>query len=981
MAVAASCLAIIPHVADAQNYPLSDPGNTGGWLPYAALTDEFNGAQLDSTKWEPVSWQGRMPVEHKYENASLSSGELVLTTDLKPGATLPLTESAFGIDAGYIRSVTPLRYGYIEIEAKALAFPIVTTWWMSGGSDTYVREIDMLECPSGVPGKEYDYHYNFHTWKTPTPTGVDSTHVATNPGLIPLGWRMIDDYHVYGFEWDANEMKVYIDGVLQRTHATDTFKVAQSLMIGNEYNSWFTSITDVNNALASLPATYNLRYVRTWVKPDTNVTWYVDSANGNDSNNGLSWVDAKQTIGAAVNGAFRGDQIWVAAGNYQEYLTLNGINNLEIYGGFLSGAVDLNDRDPWINTTTITAPSDGYEVVCIEGADGVRFDGFTLTGVTRAYSSSLKIETPSTNTVIANCRFTGNSPVDGSGGGAIVEVRFLNQTEVQFANCDFDNNQSMGLYAGFPALFLRTGATVDALNCSFYDNSTTGPGGATGMIWVDPSTSMTLTNCIFIHNTSGSGKGTVYSNSGSLNVVNCTVSGNSSHGIHIENWNVNAANIRNSIISENADNGVLSQWAGTLIDSSIFYGNTINGEAGNTVADPLLVNLAGYDVHLLAGSPAIDAADAAYAPATDFDGVARPQGNGSDIGAYEYAAPTGPIQDTANSDIIVSGSVTGSFSDTHFSDNIYQSIAEVSSGGKPSNRYSTLEHKWTANVTGGNSITFYIEAYKTSNSENDDFTFAYSTDDVSYTDIVTISKTSDDNTLQSATLPNTLSGTVYLRVVDTDSTPGNSSIDTLYIDEMYIASDGTPPPNNAPTFTSNPIVELNGIENQSYSASLADDATDADSDPLTFSIVSGPSWLLLASDGSLSGTPGTIDIGLNSFSVLVEDGRGGSDTSTLEITVDEAGSLPPSQATSPSPSDGQNRVRQPVTLSWTAGTGAISHNVYFGSSPGSLTLMGNQTATTYDPGSLAARTTYYWRIDEVNATGTTTGVQWSFKTK
>lgn len=43
-----------------------------------------------------------------------------------------------------------------------------------------------------------------------------------------------------------------------------------------------------------------------------------------------------------------------------------------------------------------------------------------------------------------------------------------------------------------------------------------------------------------------------------------------------------------------------------------------------------------YDVHLLPGSAAIDSGSAALAPATDIDGVARPQGGGFDLGAYEW---------------------------------------------------------------------------------------------------------------------------------------------------------------------------------------------------------------------------------------------------------------------------------------------------------------------------------------------------------
>ena len=36
--------------------------------------------------------------------------------------------------------------------------------------------------------------------------------------------------------------------------------------------------------------------------------------------------------------------------------------------------------------------------------------------------------------------------------------------------------------------------------------------------------------------------------------------------------------------------------------------------------------------------------------------------------------------------------------------------------------------------------------------------------------------------------------------------------------------------------------------------------------------------------------------------------------------------------------------------------------------------------TSYDPGMLARRTTYYWRIDEVTSSWTTTGDRWSFFT-
>ncbi len=99
-----------------------------------------------------------------------------------------------------------------------------------------------------------------------------------------------------------------------------------------------------------------------------------------------------------------------------------------------------------------------------------------------------------------------------------------------------------------------------------------------------------------------------------------------------------------------------------------------------------------------------------------------------------------------------------------------------------------------------------------------------------------------------------------------------------------------------------------------------------------------------------------------------------------KTTVTAEPSLLPGIATAPNPANGASAVATTNDLSWTAGYSATSHNVYFGTtSPG--TSRGNQTATTYDTGTMANNTTYYWRIDEQNANGITTGTVWSFTTQ
>ena len=88
-----------------------------------------------------------------------------------------------------------------------------------------------------------------------------------------------------------------------------------------------------------------------------------------------------------------------------------------------------------------------------------------------------------------------------------------------------------------------------------------------------------------------------------------------------------------------------------------------------------------------------------------------------------------------------------------------------------------------------------------------------------------------------------------------------------------------------PLFLSNPFTQASATATAPYSASLSTNAVTPAGDVLTFAKVSGPAWLSVAADGTLSGTPAVADIGANVFTVSLADTNGWSSTATMTITV------------------------------------------------------------------------------------------------
>jgi hypothetical protein len=125
-----------------------------------------------------------------------------------------------------------------------------------------------------------------------------------------------------------------------------------------------------------------------------------------------------------------------------------------------------------------------------------------------------------------------------------------------------------------------------------------------------------------------------------------------------------------------------------------------------------------------------------------------------------------------------------------------------------------------------------------------------------------------------------------------------------------------------------------------------------------------------------SNNPSSTDVRSRTISIW---GEGVGADRYVEIIQEPA---PPAAAYNPTPENGETNVSLNPSLSWTGGEGSTEYEIYFGTdpTPDGSEHIGSQSATTYNPGTLDEITTYYWRIDGVNTSGTTTGPVWSFRT-
>lgn len=227
-----------------------------------------------------------------------------------------------------------------------------------------------------------------------------------------------------------------------------------------------------------------------------------------------------------------------------------------------------------------------------------------------AAGGAMFVQGPAAVCTLDNVEFTANSAA--TGGGALTTG-----SETTVISCGFAGNSAhdaAGLAVMGPFGVARVvGSRFDA-------NNATQAGSAAMVGAFSPGGELHMLNCIVSKNTCGFGGGALHETAlgGFMHIANCAIVDNSGGGLIINNG-ASTSVLANSIVWGNTSGqGV----GGNLPD--VHYCNIQGGVIGsNSIsANPMFVNAATGNYHLLSGSPCVDAGINAMVPmdALDLDG-------------------------------------------------------------------------------------------------------------------------------------------------------------------------------------------------------------------------------------------------------------------------------------------------------------------------------------------------------------------------
>jgi beta-glucanase (GH16 family) len=240
------------------NLPLSNQQETGVWAKYEPMSDEFDAGSLDTNKWARNIewWEGRQPALFKAENVIVTRGELQLTMRKEQVSEAFRKSGYHDYTSAAVHTKDRTCYGYFEVKARPMNSAGSSSFWFQ--QDTvpgWATEIDVFEIGGKAARHQNKYHMNLHVFETPT----EKRHWSIGKDW-DAPWKLTDAFHVYGLEWDKDDIKYYVDGVLVRQVQNTHWHQPLYLIFDSEtMPDWFGMPEDKD-----LPSTFSIEYVRAW---------------------------------------------------------------------------------------------------------------------------------------------------------------------------------------------------------------------------------------------------------------------------------------------------------------------------------------------------------------------------------------------------------------------------------------------------------------------------------------------------------------------------------------------------------------------------------------------------------------------------------------------------------------------------------------------------------------------------------------------
>ena len=238
-------------------YPLSDQSNSGNWIAYPALSDEFNGRTLDGTKWKPTisGWSGRQPGLTVPQNVSESNGTLNLRMVHQNVPASFLNAGYRNYTAPAVESLKTVRYGYFEVRAKAMPSGASSAFWLSAQTPSDWNEIDVFEMGGKAPANPHQVFTTVHVFRV-----QGQSQIWSKAGVTSVPQSVASDFHVYGLDWNPSSIDMYVDGQQIRHICNTNWTMPLNMIFDAETVPEWWGLPRYSD----LPSTYQVDYVRVW---------------------------------------------------------------------------------------------------------------------------------------------------------------------------------------------------------------------------------------------------------------------------------------------------------------------------------------------------------------------------------------------------------------------------------------------------------------------------------------------------------------------------------------------------------------------------------------------------------------------------------------------------------------------------------------------------------------------------------------------